>query len=99
MRHKSRKVFIENEGFQEERPLTKLAQGLRPKVKLVRVEEVSEATYTEMRDGAKLFKVVVNFGGGEKELAGFAKDEIDVYRRVANELEGRGFKLDIEGKL
>ena len=56
------------------RPLTKLAQQLQPQVALVRIEEVGHENMGEM----KLFKVVVKFGGGERELSGFCSDELEV---------------------
>lgn len=92
-RRRSKKVFIENEGFRDEQPLTKLARGLMPKVRLIKVEEM-ETKYYNDPEGKKLFRVVVNFGGGDKELQGYAKDEIDVYRMVAGQLEGKGYKMN-----
>ena len=74
------------------RPLTKLAQQLQPQVALVRIEEMGHENIGEM----KLFRVVVKFGGGERELSGYSSDELEVYKQVRKKLESQGYAIRLD---
>lgn len=74
------------------RPLTKLAQQLQPQVALVKIEKIGVEGVGEM----KYFRVVVKFGGGERELLGFSSDELELYKQVRKKLESQGYAIRLD---
>ncbi len=77
-------------------PLTMLAQQLQPKVAIVRIEQVNNDGYVRVTGDSKLFRVVVNFGGGERELSGYSSDEFEVFKQVKQLLGAKGYAIKLD---
>lgn len=97
---KTRAVFKEPQGFHEERPLTKLAKGLMPRVEILGISEV-EYMRGENGVGEQVYAVKLLYPWNRnnpsrplEEVRGIAKDEIEVYQKLKKVLGERGFLID-----
>ena len=97
---KSRAVFKEPQGFHEERPLTKLATGLMPRVEILGISEV-EYMRGENGVGEQVYAVKLVYPWNRNnpsrpldEVRGIARDEMDAYQKLKKELLRKGFLVD-----
>ena len=89
MRKISRAIFKEPQGFAEERPLSKLAQQLMPKLDLLKIEgfDVNGNRYFEA-------SLTVPWSNKPYVLRGYAKDEMEVYQAVRKTFAEKGYRFD-----
>lgn len=86
----TRAIFKEPQGFSEERPLTKLARQLMPKLEIVSVELLDQGKDMDYFEVG----VVVPWSKEVHKTRGMAKDELDVYLRFKEGWEKKGYRFD-----
>lgn len=92
----NRAVFKEPQGFSEERPLTKLAKQLMPKLELLKIEGHDLRGDVEDVNGNRYFEVYLTVPWSKEPhvLRGYARDEMDVYRHARRTFEEKGYRFD-----
>ena len=95
MRKINRAVFKEPQGMREERPLSKLARQLMPKLEMLKIEG------HELRGGAdpngnRFFEATLTVPWSNKPyvMRGYAKDEMEVYQHVRKTFAEKGYRFD-----